>query len=566
MTAMSDTGFLLISALQGTEMKEEALRGSTLPFSKKVLLMPAMPTPNGRLHLGHVAGPFMRMDVLNRFIRSRGGQSLLSTGVDAYESHVLLSAFRENSTPEEIANRYAGMIEEDLRAVAIDCDVFINPLAADYSKQFRDWNMTAVELISNSGFVRVRKEQVPRGLKSGRYITGCWIAGRCPECKAEASGYCCSNCGYHFRPEELVGARSRTGPETLDWVEMNCLHLEIDDPERLLKVRPPYPDAVRKARNYLDRQERLVRLSAPGDWGVPIQVDNEVDVSQVVFTYTAIGFQLLAADAYRMLGAGDYNGFDPDSDVAVVGGFGSDNVIPFLVGMQGGLVAAGFKPFDHFLINDMMSLEGELFTTSGNHAIWVSDLIHRSCVEPDMVRYYLAKVSPEDGRTDFSVEEFIQATEELSARWSGVRQMVKDMLQTEASARPPQFLITCLEEALIMQNQCLNLDEGVRMQDLPGIVDEWIELMGAHAAGETAYWWVKGLALLAFPLMPRWAQAQWEALGHDGSPRTNAFFKTTRPNTVPTIEYSPVTWDQVLPSLPEGIPMQRLSGAVPAGG
>ena len=547
-------------------MKEETLRGSTLPFNNKVLLMPAMPTPNGRLHLGHVAGPFMRMDILNRFIRSRGGQSLLSTGVDAYESHVLLSAFKENSTPEEIANRYAKLIEDDLRAVSIDCDLFINPLASKYSEHFHTWNRTAVDRISKSGFIRVGKEQMPYGLESERYITGCWIAGRCPECAAEASGYCCSNCGYHFRPEELVGARSRIETEALDWVEMNCLHLEIDDAEKLLKARPLYPDAIRKARSYLERQKSLVRLSVPGDWGVPIPVENSVDVPQVVFTYTAIGFQLMAADAYRILGAGNHNGFALDSDVAVVGAFGSDNVIPFLVGMQGGLVAAGFKPFDHFLINDMMSLEGKLFTTSGNNAILVSDVIHRSGVEPDMLRYFLAKVSPESGRTDFSVGDFIQATGELSDRWSRIEQAAENILQVRVVSRPPQFLISRLEKALQKQNQCLDLQKGVRIQGLPGIIDEWVELMVTHDVGETAYWWLKGLALLAFPLMPRWAQAQWVALGHDGVPRGNVFFERTLPNGVPAIKYSRVAWEQMLPSLPEGNPMQTLSEARPAGG
>lgn len=90
--------------------------------------------------------------------------------------------------------------------------------------------------------------------------------------------------------------------------------------------------------------------------------------------------------------------------------------------------------------------------------------------------------------------------------------------------------------------------------------------MVTHDVGETAYWWLKGLVILAFPLMPRWAQAQWEALGHDGIPRGNVFFETTLPNGVPAIKYSRVVWEQMLPSLPEGNPMQTHSEARPAGG
>jgi hypothetical protein len=41
-----------------------------------------------------------------------------------------------------------------------------------------------------------------------------------------------------------------------------------------------------------------------------------------------------------------------------------------------------------------------------------------------------------------------------------------------------------------------------------------------------AYWWLKGAAVLAWSVMPRWARSTWRGLGHDGDPSLAAFWET----------------------------------------
>jgi methionyl-tRNA synthetase len=47
-------------------------------------LMPIPPTPNGRLHLGHIAGPYLRMDMLGRYLRSQGHRVDVVSAVDGF--------------------------------------------------------------------------------------------------------------------------------------------------------------------------------------------------------------------------------------------------------------------------------------------------------------------------------------------------------------------------------------------------------------------------------------------------------------------------------------------------
>jgi methionyl-tRNA synthetase len=49
----------------------------------------------------------------------------------------------------------------------------------------------------------------------------------------------------------------------------------------------------------------------------------------------------------------------------------------------------------------------------------------------------------------------------------------------------------------------------------------------AHSAANGAYWWLKGLSLLAFPVMPDLAEQIWQGLGGAGEPRAAAFLAPT---------------------------------------
>ena len=56
---------------------------------RRFFLMPIPPTPNGRLHLGHIAGPYLRMDMLGRYLRAQGHRVDVVSAVDGYRKSVV---------------------------------------------------------------------------------------------------------------------------------------------------------------------------------------------------------------------------------------------------------------------------------------------------------------------------------------------------------------------------------------------------------------------------------------------------------------------------------------------
>src|SRR4051812_14955507 len=103
------------------------IRRAEISSPRRYLLVPPEPTPNGRLHLGHIAGPFLRTDILRRFLRMRGDHPLTITGSDVYEPYVTFKAALEGRREQEIAAEYHALISEDLRAMDIEVDLFLNP-------------------------------------------------------------------------------------------------------------------------------------------------------------------------------------------------------------------------------------------------------------------------------------------------------------------------------------------------------------------------------------------------------------------------------------------------------
>src|SRR5256714_4132628 len=144
-------------------------------------LVAGMPTPNGPTHLGHVAGPFLRMDVLARFQRLCGNRAFLVSGSDAYESHVCLTAELSGAHPRRVASRYLREIEDGLRAVDIVHDSFIDPLQPRWAGRYRRWHHRLLDRLRGLGCVVPRRELALYSPQTPPHLTGGFLAGCCPQ-------------------------------------------------------------------------------------------------------------------------------------------------------------------------------------------------------------------------------------------------------------------------------------------------------------------------------------------------------------------------------------------------
>jgi methionyl-tRNA synthetase len=461
------------------------------------------------------------MDVLKRALRRRGDHSVLMFAVDSFESYVLLRAHHLNISPGEVAALHTHEIRKDLKALDIEVDLFLDPLESDL---YHNSIIDRVESLRSRSAIEERKETFLYCADSSRFIIGCWLLGRCPNCGSESGGYSCEACGCHYRPEELTDKRSRLDEGPLTTVTCRTMFLRVRNTALLHHhIEQMLPPAFQKIlRQYLNRSEAVLRISVPGNWGVPISVEGEASPQVVYSGFASLGLlDAFGREYAQHFGRG--NPFHPDSDVTTICSFGIDNTVSRVMSCVGGaLDETNFRPPDSLLLNYFYHLEGAKFSTSRNHAIWASAIESISPNISDIVRFYLLETSPEEAETEFRVSSFFKTASELFEKWNRV---IEQALSNLLPSPPPEPLLRAFDEAMEMQENCLD-PHSFRSRDLPNVIRNWIEL-GHNWAQEFPYWWLKGFAVLAWPVLPKLCSSLWLHMGHNGSPTQDSFLELT---------------------------------------
>lgn len=94
---------------------------STSDFQYAIVAPP--PTPNGDLHVGHIAGPYFGADVLRRYLKLRGHTAVCALSVDLNQSYVVTTAERLKTDPVTLARQSHSDIAETLGMSGIEFDV-----------------------------------------------------------------------------------------------------------------------------------------------------------------------------------------------------------------------------------------------------------------------------------------------------------------------------------------------------------------------------------------------------------------------------------------------------------
>lgn len=362
------------------------------------------PTPNGDLHVGHLAGPYVAADVLSRFLRADGADVRFTTGLDDHQSYVPVRGLREDRKPEEVATDHGAAILRTWRDAGVHFDTVVQPRSdPGYATAVREF----FARVASTGAIVPRVRPLPWCDACRRWLYEAYVSGGCPHCGADSGGNACEACGRPNECGDLTDPRCVPcgAPARLRDCERLFLRLAdfTDDLTGLWKtaVMPPHLRAL--CEGMLADGLPEVAVSHPSDWGVPIPVPGFEDHRIYVWFEMAPGYLLQ----------------HPLPRPAPVQFFGFDNGYFHAV-----LFPALWRAYDQtlplpaaFMVNEFYQLSGRKFSTSRRHAVWATDAL--AGAGADAVRWHVLADRPTGRQTSFEPADLEASRRHLHERWNG---------------------------------------------------------------------------------------------------------------------------------------------------
>ncbi|MCX4746939.1 class I tRNA ligase family protein [Kitasatospora sp. NBC_01287] len=386
------------------------------------------PTPNGDLHLGHLAGPYLAVDVLRRFLAAEGTPVRMTTGLDDHQSYVPVRGLLSERTGAQVADGYGERIRAAWTAAGIDFDTVVLPRE---QPGYTDFVQRFFAELHRQGAIVPRTRPLPYCEPCGRWLYEAYLVGSCPHCGESSNGNACEPCG---RPNECgdlgdphcVVCGSAAVPR-----EQTRLFLPLAPfAERLAAFwaevdMPPHLRALCETMAAAGLPE--IAVSHPGDWGVPVPVPGFTDQRIYVWFEMAPGYLLEydPAGERPQRGPVQFFGFDNGYFHAVL--------FPSLF-----MAWDGQLPLPSaFVVNEFYRLAGKKFSTSRRHAVWALDALAEH--DSDTLRYQLLRDRPNGRQSSFEHGDLEQARRHLDREWNGwLRRLLAAVRQECDSVAPAE--------------------------------------------------------------------------------------------------------------------------------
>ena len=378
----------------------------------------------------------------------------------------MVAADAVGESPRETADRFSGLIREDLFALGLSYDLFTRTTTRNHYRVTQDLFRTLYE----KGFIVERETLGAFSASTGHTLPDRYIEGTCPICGfPEARGDQCDNCGNQLDPIDLIDPRSKVDgtPPVFETTK----HLFLDLPafkEQLtswIESKESWRQNVRRFSLNFVQELKPRSITRDLDWGVPIPVagyEDRDDKRIYVWFDAVIGYLSASIEWAENRGTPDaWRKWWQDPDAEHTYFMGKDNIVfhtviwpSVLLGYgSGGTYGAGRGDLelpDNVASSEFLTMEGKKFSSSRGVQILIRDFLSR--YDPDALRYFLTIAGPETQDTDFTWSEFVRRNnDELVATWGNLVNRTLQSAYKNFGVVPSPGALSPEDEALLRE-------------------------------------------------------------------------------------------------------------------
>ena len=373
---------------------------------KRTTVTSALPYANGPVHIGHLAGVYVPADIYVRYLRLKGEEVLFVGGSDEHGVPITIKAKKEGVTPQDIVDRYHGIIKKSFEDFGITFDIYSRTTSKTHKELASDIFKT---IYDKGGFVEKTSEQY-YDETAQQFLADRYITGKCPHCGNEnAYGDQCESCGTSLSPTDLINPKSAISGSAPVMRETKHWYLPLDQHETWLRQwiledhKEWKPNVYGQCKSWLDMGLQPRAVSRDLDWGIPVPVAGADGKVLYVWFDAPIGY---ISNTKELL-PDTWEKWWKDDETRLLHFIGKDNIVFHCIVFPAMLKAEGSYILpDNVPANEFLNLEGDKISTSRNWAVWLHEYLEDFPGKQDVLRYVLTANAPETKDNDFTWKDF----------------------------------------------------------------------------------------------------------------------------------------------------------------
>lgn len=378
--------------------------------SKRYTITAALPYTNGPIHIGHLAGVYVPADIYSRYLRLTGNDVAYICGSDEHGVAIPMKAKKEGVSPQEIIDKYHGIIKKSFQEFGISFDNYSRTSAEVHHKTASEF---FVDLYNKGEFIEEVTEQL-YDEQADQFLADRFVIGTCPKCGYEESyGDQCENCGTSHNATDLINPKSAITGNTPTVKQTKHWFLPLDKHEDFLREwilkdhkHDWKPNVYGQVKSWVDDGLRPRAVTRDLDWGIPVPVEGGEGKVLYVWFDAPIGY-ISSTKEWAEREGKNWEDYWKNEDTKLVHFIGKDNIVfhciifPSMLKAHGGYILPENVPANEFL-----NLEGNKLSTSKNWAVWLHEYLEEFPGQQDVLRYTLTANAPESKDNDFTWKDF----------------------------------------------------------------------------------------------------------------------------------------------------------------
>ena len=375
------------------------------PEKRDILVTSALPYANASIHIGHMV-EYIQTDIWVRFQRLRNHSVTWVWADDAHGTPIMLSARKNNTTPEQLIDDVKKEHEKDFTDFQLSFDNF----HTTHSDENRQCVETIYKRLRDDGHIAVRTIEQLYDPEASMFLPDRFVTGTCPKCKTDDQyGDACESCGTTYDASELLNPKSVVSGATPVARDSEQYFFKISNFDATLREWTSgdhlQPEIRNKIKEWFEGglQDWDISRNEPY-WG--FEIPDAPGKYFYVWMDAPIGYMA----SHLHLSKGDMNALNQywgaESSTELVHFIGIDIARFHTLCWPAMLEGAGFRKPSMVHCHGFLMVDGAKMSKS--RGTFIKARTYLDHLQPDYLRYYYAaKLNNKVENIDLNLEDFV---------------------------------------------------------------------------------------------------------------------------------------------------------------